>query len=104
MKHNFENQITIKYWNAWMLTQEDRTNVELIKKKNMMKQKTTLPSLRNQDWKEFKLVIEKVNKELQLILTDNISELNELIYTGAKLVCHKMGIPLRNPNRNTKHE
>ena len=33
---------------------------------------------------------------------DNISELNELIYAGAKLVFNKISVPLRNPNRNTK--
>ena len=33
---------------------------------------------------------------------DNITELNKLIYAGAKLVSDKIGIPLRNLNRNTK--
>ena len=33
---------------------------------------------------------------------DNISELNELIYAGAKLVWDKICVPLSNPNRNTK--
>ena len=32
----------------------------------------------------------------------NITELNELIYTEAKQVCDKIGVPPRNPNRNTK--
>ena len=34
---------------------------------------------------------------------DNITELIELIYAGAKLVCEKMSVPLRNLNRNKKH-
>ena len=33
---------------------------------------------------------------------DNISELNELMNTGAKLSCNEIGIPLKNPNRKTK--
>ena len=35
----------------------------------------------------------KVNQVLTCISTNNISELNELIYAGAKLVCDKIGIP-----------
>ena len=33
----------------------------------------------------------------------NITKLNELISAGAKLVCDKIGIPLRNPNENIKY-
>ena len=50
---------------------------------------------------KLKVETEKVNKVLQYIPTDNITELSELIYTGVKLVCNKIGILLRNPNRNT---
>ena len=34
--------------------------------------------------------------------TDNITELNELIYTGAKLVCEKIGIPSKSPKKQPK--
>ena len=34
----------------------------------------------------------KINQELTYILTKNITELNELIYTGAKLVYEKIGV------------
>ena len=33
---------------------------------------------------------------------DNITEVNELIYAGVKLVSEKIGVPHRNSNRNTK--
>ena len=33
---------------------------------------------------------------------DKITGLNELIYAGAKIVSDKIGIPLGNPNKNTK--
>ena len=32
----------------------------------------------------------------------NITKLNELIYAGAKLVCKKIRVPLKNTNRNSK--
>ena len=35
---------------------------------------------------------------------DDIIEVKELSYAGAELDCHKIGILLRNPNRNTKPE
>ena len=31
-----------------------------------------------------------------------ITELNELIYTGAKLVCEKIGVPLKSSNKKSK--
>ena len=45
---------------------------------------------------------EKVNQLLKYIPNDNITELNELIYAGTKLVDEKIVILLRNPKRNTK--
>ena len=36
------------------------------------------------------------------IPTDNITELNDLIYPGAKLINNKINTSLSNPNRNTK--
>ena len=46
--------------------------------------------------------IVKVNKLLTIIPTGNITELNELIYSGAKLVCDTICIRLVNPSKNTK--
>ena len=39
---------------------------------------------------------------LTYIPTKNISELNELIYAGAKLVGEKIGIPLKSTNKKSK--
>ena len=69
----------------------------------MIKKKTTLPSLRNQDWKKVKVETEKINKLSTHIPKGNITELNALIYAGSKLVCDKISVFLRNPRRNTKH-
>ena len=83
------------------LMQEDNINVQLIKK-IMAETKTTLPSLRNQNWQRVMVEPEKVNKLLPNIPTENITELNELIHARVKLVYDKIDAPLRNPNRNTK--
>ena len=63
---------------------------------------TTLPSLRNQDWKNVKVKTDTVNRLLTNIPTGSISELNKLIYTEAKVVCDKIIIPQRKLNKNTK--
>ena len=62
----------------------------------MTEKKTTLPSLRKEDWKKVKVETEKINKLLIYISTDNITELNELIYAEAKLVYDKIGVLQRN--------
>ena len=55
-------------------------------------EKTTLPSLKNIEWRTGKIDTEKINQVPPYISTNNKTELNELIYAGAKLVCEKIGI------------
>ena len=59
------------------LTQEEKVNVEIMKR-IMSEKKTTVPSLRNQDWRLVKSGTEKVNDLLTNIPTNNITELNDL--------------------------
>ena len=54
--------------------QEIKINIELIKKM-MNEKKTTLPSFKNQDWKN--VTVETKNKILLYIPTANITELNK---------------------------
>ena len=51
-----------------------------------------------------KLKTKKGNELLPNIPTSNITELKERICAKAKLVSDKIGIPQRNPNKNTKSE
>ena len=70
------------------LTQEDKINVESIKK--ILTEKKTE--------KKVNVEPEKVNRSSINIVTSNIAELNELIYVGTKLVFDKIGTiyqPLR---------
>ena len=68
----------------------------------MSEKKTTLPSLRNQDWRTIKFETEKVNDLLTNIPTNEITELDDLIYAGAKLVCEKIGVTLKATGRKSK--
>ena len=42
---------------------------------------------------------EKINQVLTYMPTKNITELNELVYAGAKLVFEKIGVPLKSTNK-----
>ena len=76
------------------LSQEQKFNLENVKR-IIKSEKTILPSLRNIEWRTLKLETNRINRVLPHIPTNNITELNELIYTGAKLVCEKIRIPLK---------
>ena len=52
----------------------------------MIEQKTTLPSLKNQELKKVNIETEELNKWLIHNPKCNIAELNELIYAGATLL------------------
>ena len=58
----------------------------------MSEKKTTLPSLRNQYCKTVKSETDKVNDLLTNIPTNDITEINDLIYAGAKSVCEKKSV------------
>ena len=53
----------------------------------MTEKKITLPSFGNKDLKKATVETEKISKLLTNIPTGDITELNELIYAGAKLAC-----------------
>ena len=68
----------------------------------MDSEKTTLPSLRNIEWKTLEIETNKINHILPYIPTNNINKLNGLIYAGAKLVCGKIGITSKNTKELSK--
>ena len=70
------------------LSWEQKINLEKIKR-TMSSEKTTLPPLRNIEWKTLKIETNKINPILPYIPTNNITKLNELIHAGAVLVCEK---------------
>ena len=50
----------------------------------MNSEKTTQPSLRIIEWRTLKIEMNEVNQIQPYIPTNDITELNELIYAGAK--------------------
>ena len=83
------------------LSQEQKINLENVKR-IMNSEKTILPSLRNIEWKTLKTETNKINHILPYMPTNNITELNELIYARAKLVCENIGIPSKSTKKQSK--
>ena len=89
--------------NNLILTQEQKLILKNLKR-ILNSEKTTLPSLRNIEWGIVKAETNKVNQVLTYIPTNNITDSNELIYAGAKLVCENIGIPSKNSKAKSKPE
>ena len=83
------------------LSQEQQTNLKNLKR-IMNRGKTTLQSLRNIEWRTLETETNRINQMLPYILTNNISELNDLIYAGAKLVCGKIWVHLKSTKKQWK--
>ena len=83
------------------LSQEQKVNLENLKR-IMTREKTTLPSLRNIEWKTVKTETNKINQVLPYISTNNITELDELISAGMKLLCEKTGILSKSTTKKLK--
>ena len=71
-----------------MQTQTQEEKIVYTIRRIMSEKKTTLPSL----WNQVKSETEKVNDLLTNSPINDIIELNDLIYAGAKLVCEKIGV------------
>ena len=87
--------------NNLVLTQEQKLILKNLRR-ILNSEKTTLPSLRNIEWRIVKAKTNKVSQVLTSIPTNNITDLNELIYAGAKLVCENIGIPSKNLKEKSK--
>ena len=83
------------------LTQEQKVNLESLKG-IMNGEKTTLSSLRNIVWRAVNTETNKINQVIPYKSTNNITELNEQIYAGTKLVCEKIGIPFKGTKKKSK--
>ena len=68
----------------------------------MNSEKTTLPSLRNIESRIAREETNKMNQLLTYISTNNITELNEVLYARAKLICEKIRIPSKSTKGKSK--
>ena len=68
----------------------------------MGSEKTNLPSLKNIEWRTVMTETSKINQVLPYKSTNNITELNNLIYARAKLVHEKIGISSKSTKKKSK--
>ena len=93
---NLENGNTAQQNNAQQKSFEENL------KRIMNSEKTTLPSLGNIELRTVMSETNKINQVQPDTSTNNITELNELIYAGAKLVCEKIGILSKSTMKKSK--
>ena len=86
---------------AETLSQGQKINLENMKR-IISSEKTILPSLKNIEWKTLMIETDKINIILPYLPTNYITELNELIYAAAKLVCEKIGISSKKARKTVK--
>ena len=84
-----------------ILSQEQKLNLENVKR-IWNNENINLSSWRNIALWKVKTETNKINQVLPYISTNNITELNELIYAWAKLVCEKVRIPSNSTKKNSK--
>ena len=68
----------------------------------MKSDKTTLPSLRNIEWRTVKIDTNRINQILPYISTNNINELTDLSYAEAKLFWEKIQISSESTRKKSK--
>ena len=68
----------------------------------MNSEKANLPSLKNIECRTLKIETNIINQKLPYVVTNNITELNVLIYTAAKLVYEKIGIFSNSTKKQSK--
>ena len=80
-----------------------RTKGKSIKfKVNYERGKDYLTITKGIELRTVKMETKKINQVLPYLSMNNITELNELIYAGAKLVCEKIGIPSKSTKKKSK--
>ena len=65
---------------------------------------TTLPSSGNINLQTVNIETNKINILLPQVSTNNITELNKLIYAGAHVVIEKIGIPENHEKKNRNQD
>ena len=68
----------------------------------MNSERITLSSLRNIEWRIVRAETNIVNQVLTKISMNNMTQLNEQMYAGAKLVCEKIGFPSKSTKEKSK--
>ena len=70
----------------------------------LISEKTQLPSLRKVNAKELKETVEFVNSVIHNVITNSITEMNNLLYAGAYVVAEKLGKMKKNESNKKRKE
>ena len=70
----------------------------------LISEKTQLSSLRKVNTKELKETVELVNTVIHDVITNSITEMNNLLYAGAYVVAEKLGKIKKSKNNKKQKE
>ena len=79
-----------------LLKDEEKKILRRLREAMLISEKTQLPSLRKVNAKELKETVELVNTVIHNVITNSITEMNNLLYAGADVVAEKFGKMKRN--------
>ena len=74
-----------------LLKDEEKKILRRLREVMLISEKTQLPSLRKVNVKELKETVELVNTVIHNVITNSITEMNDLLYAGAYVVAEKLG-------------
>ena len=82
-----------------LLKDEEKKILRRLREVMLISEKTQLPSLRKVNAKELKETVELVNTVIHNVITNSITEMNNLLYAGAYVAAGKVGkMKKNNPN------
>ena len=82
-----------------LLKDEEKKILRRLREVMLISEKNQLPSLRKVNKKELKETVELVNTVIHNVITNSITEMNNLLYAGAYVAAGKVGkMKKNNPN------
>ena len=87
-----------------LLKDEEKKILRRLREAMLISEKTQLPSLRKVNTKELKETVELVNTVIHSVITNSITEMNNLLYAGAYMVAEKLGKMKKNRTNEKQKE
>ena len=87
-----------------LLKEEEKKILKRLKEVMLISEKTQLPSLRKLHAKKLKETVEFANSVIHNVITNSITDMNNLLYAGAYVVAEKLGKMKKNKSNEKRKE
>ena len=85
-----------------LLKEEEKKILKRLKEAMLISEKTQLPSLRKLYAKKLKETVEFANSVIHNVITNSITDMNNLLYAGAYVVAEKLGKMKKNKSNKSE--